>query len=144
MRTAHRSPAPAGLAGAAQNAPAGDAGLWISAGWAFAPAVAGPLHLAAALVPTRRLASVEGQSAPLSPALGPQSAVASPSSTLGGLAPLSSAFSYYLARLLFTLVDHPLAPLRIFVLKLCSGSWLISLLQSSPAITFPRQESPSL
>src|SRR5205823_10970075 len=101
---------------------AGDAGLGISAGRAFAPAVAGSLHFAAALVPTCRLAPVEGQSAPLSPALGPQSAVASPSSTLGGLAPLSSALSHYLARLLFTLVDLPLAPVWIFVLKLCSGS----------------------
>src|SRR2546421_12013078 len=125
MRTAHRIPAPAGLVGAAQNAPAGDAGLWISADRAFGPAVACSVHLAAALVPTRRLAPVEGQSAPLSPALDSQSAVASPSSTLGGLAPLSSALAHHLARLFLTLVDHPLAPLRIFVLKLCSGSWLL-------------------
>src|SRR5437867_1342688 len=122
MRTAHRIPAPAGLVGAAQNAPAGDAGLWISADRAFGPAVACSLHLAAALVPTRRLAPVEGQSAPLSPALGSQSALASPSSTRGGLAPLSSALSHHLARLFLTLVDHPLAPVWIFVLKLCSGS----------------------
>src|SRR5712691_8578716 len=122
MRTAHRILAPAGLAGAAQNAPVGHAGLWISAHLVGCPTVACSWEVAAALVPTRRLAPVEGQSAPLSPALGPQSAVASPSSTRGGLAPLSSPLSHYLARLLFTLVDHPLASLRIFVLKLCSGS----------------------
>src|SRR5256712_9980675 len=122
MRTAHRILATAGLAGATQNAPVGDAGLWISADLAFGPAVACSLQVAAALVPTRRLAPVEGQSAPLSPALGSQSALASPSSTRGGLAPLSSALSHHLARLFLTLVDHPLAPLRIFVLKLCSGS----------------------
>src|SRR6266702_2907806 len=80
------------------------------------------LHVAPALVPTRRLAPVEGQNAPLSPALGSQSALASPSSTLGRLAPLSSALSHHLARLFLTLVDHPLAPVWIFVLKLCSGS----------------------
>src|SRR5437588_12700729 len=122
MRTAHRILAPAGLAGAAQNAPAGDAGLWISAHLVGCPTVAGSWEVAAALVPTDRLAPVEGQSAPLSPALGSQSAVASPSSTLGALAPLSSATSHYLARLLFTLVDLPLATVWIFVLKLCSGS----------------------
>src|SRR5947209_8114605 len=126
MRTAHRIPATAGLAGTAQNAPVGHPGLWISARRALCPAVAGSWEVAAALVPTRRLAPVEGQSAPLSPALGSQSAVASPSSTLGGLAPLSSALSHYLARLFFTLVDLPLAPLRIFVLKLCSGSCFMS------------------
>src|SRR5438876_7199718 len=123
MRTAHRILATAGLAGATQNAPVGDAGLWISADLAFGPAVACSLQVAAALVPTRRLAPVEGQSAPLSPALGSQSALASPSSTRGGLAPLSSALSHHLARLFLTLVDHPLAPVWIFVLKLCSGSW---------------------
>src|ERR1700681_933265 len=122
MRTADRIPAPAGLVGAAQTAPAGDAGLWLSAGHAFAAAVAGSLSLAASLVPTSRLAPVEGQRAPLSSALGAQSALASPSSTRGGLAPLSSALSHHLARLFFTLVDYPLAPLRIFVLNLCSGS----------------------
>src|SRR6266487_979843 len=122
MRTAHRSPAPAGLAGAAHNAPVGDAGLWISARRACGPAVACSLQVAPALVPTRRLAPVEGQNAPLSPALGSQSALASPSSTLGRLAPLSSALSHHLALLFLTLVDHPLAPVWIFVLKLCSGS----------------------
>src|SRR2546423_15659669 len=99
MRTAHRILAPARLASPAQNAPAGDAGLWISALRAFAPAVACSLHLAAALVPTRRLAPVERQSAPLSPALGFQAAVASPSSTPGGLAPLSSGLAHHLGRL---------------------------------------------
>src|SRR5205823_6246766 len=123
MRTAHRNPSTAGLAGAAQNAPVGHPGLWISARRAFCPAVAGSWEVAASLVPTRRLAPVEGQSAPLSPALGPQLALASPSSTPGGLAPLSSALSHHLARLFLTLVDHPLAPVWIFVLKLCSGSW---------------------
>src|SRR2546421_3012418 len=71
MRTAHRIPATAGLAGAAQNAPIGHPGLWISARRAFCPAVACSWEVAASLVPTRRLAPVEGQSAPLSPALGP-------------------------------------------------------------------------
>src|SRR5712691_1702926 len=122
MRTPDRIAAPAELADAAQNAPVGHPGLRISAGHARAATVAGPCQVAAALVPTRRLAPVAGQSAPLSPALGPQSPLANASPTLVGLAPLSSALSHYLARLLFTLVDHPLAPLRIFVLKLCSGS----------------------
>src|SRR5438105_13938248 len=123
MRTAHRIPATPELAGAAQNASVGHPGLWISALLAGGAVVACPFQITAALVPTSRLAPVAGQSAPLSPALGPQSAVANPPPMLGGLAPLSSALSHYLARLLFTLVDHPLAPLRIFVLKLCSESW---------------------
>src|SRR5437764_11327283 len=103
MRTPDRIPAPSGLASEAQNAPVGDAGLWISAGLACCAAVACSLHLAASLVPTSRLALVEGQSAPLSPALGPQSALASPSPPLLGLAPLSAALSHHLACLLFTL-----------------------------------------
>src|SRR6266849_8766483 len=122
MRTAARIPAPPGLAGTAQNAPVGHPGLWLSALLARCAAVAGSVHLAAAVVPTSRLAPVEGQSAPLSSALGPQSALASPSPTLGGLASLSSALSHHLARLLFPRVDSPLAPVRIFVLNLCSGS----------------------
>src|SRR5436309_15890744 len=128
MRTAHRTPATAGLAGAAQNAPVGHSGLWISARRAFCPAVAWSWEVAASSVPTRRLAPVEGHSAPLSPALGSQLALASPSSTPGGLAALSSALSHHLASLFLTHVDHPLAPLWIFVLTLCSGSCWISTL----------------
>src|SRR2546423_11356653 len=65
------------------------------------------------------------------------SALANASPTLFGRASLSSALSHHLARLLFTLVDHSLAPVRMFVLKLCSGSCYILL---SPTHLPPRQE----
>ncbi len=55
------------------------------------------------------------------------SALANASSTLLGLAPLSPALSHHLARLLFPLVDHSLAPVWIFVLTLCSGSCFVLL-----------------
>src|SRR2546421_968937 len=124
MRTAHRLVAPAQLAGAAQTALVGDAGLRLSVGHAFAAVVAGLLPLARALVPTRRLAALAGQSAPVSSALVAGSALASPSSTLGRLAPLSAAHSYHLAHLFCTLVDGSLAPMWISVLKLCFESCL--------------------
>ena len=122
MRAAHRIAAPAHLAGAAQTALVGDAGVRLSVGHAFAAAAEGLLSLAAAVVPTRRLAAVAGQGAALSSALVPQSALASPSPALGGLASLSAANSSDVARLFSTLVDDSLAPMWISVLKLCSGS----------------------
>src|SRR6266566_3361145 len=99
MRTTHRIVAPAQLAGAAQTALVGDAGLWLSVGHAWAAAADGLLSLAAAVVPTSRLAALAGQSAPL-----------------------SSACSSELACLFCPLVDGSLAPMWISVLKLCSGS----------------------
>src|SRR5947209_10085654 len=118
MRTAHRRVAPAQLAGATPTALVGDAGLWLSVGHAWAAAADGLLSLAAAVVPTSRLAALAGQSAPLSSALVAQSPLASSSPTLGRLASLSAALSYHLACLLFTLVDDPMAPMWISVLKL--------------------------
>src|SRR5947207_6825871 len=122
MRTAHRLVAPAHLAGAAQTALVGDAGLWLAVGHAFATTVAGPLPLAGAVVSTGRLAAVAGQSPTLSVTLVAQSALAGPSALLGGLASLSAARSGDLARLFCPLVDDPLAPMRISVLILCSES----------------------
>jgi hypothetical protein len=54
------------------------------------------------------------------------SALANASPTLFVLAPLSPTLPHYLASLLLTVVDHPLAPVRTFVLKVCSGSCLES------------------
>src|SRR5437588_12569048 len=122
MRTAHRLVAPAQLAGATPTALVGDAGLWLSVGHAWAAAADGLLSLAAAVVPTSRLAALAGQSAPLSSALVAGSALASPSATPGRLASLSAACSSDLAGLFCPLVDDPLAPMWISVLKLCSGS----------------------
>ena len=122
MRTAHRLLAPAQLAGAAQTAFVGDAGLRCAVGYAFATTVAGALPLAGAVVSTRRLAAVAGQSAALSAALVAQSALAGPCALLGGLAPLSAARSGDLAGLFGALVDDSLAPMWIFVLILCSES----------------------
>src|SRR5690348_10950805 len=122
MRTLDRLVAPAQLVGATSTALVGDAGLRGAAVAARPAAVAGALPLAAALVPTRRLATVAGQGAALSPALVAQPALADPSTPLGGLASLSAAHAYHLARLLFTLVDDALAPMWIFVLILCSAS----------------------
>ncbi len=121
-RTPDRIPPTSGLLVAAQNAPVGHAGLWISALVALSTTLACPFPVAPALVPTSRLALVDGKSSRVSPSVGTQSALANVSPTLFGLAPLSSALSHHLASLLFTLVDHSLAPVRMFVLKVCSVS----------------------
>src|SRR5438876_4933531 len=128
-RTRARIPAAARVGAASQNAPVGHPGLWLSLVDACSPALAGPLPAAGQLVPTRRLAPVDSESSPLSPSLGAQSALAHPSSPVFWLPALSSALPCHLAHLFFTLVDHSLASMRIFVLKLCFVSCACSLPQ---------------
>ena len=121
-RTPDRIPPAPALEAASQNALVGHSGLWIPPVSACPIAAAGPFQALRSLVPTSRLALVDSESSPLSPSLGAQSALANPSPTVFWVATLSPALPHYLAGLLLTVVDHPLASVRIFVLKLCSGS----------------------
>ena len=121
-RTPDRIPAAPRLGAASQTVVVSYPGLWLSALLARSLPVAGPLPALRGLVSPSRLALVDGQSSLVPPAVGTESALANPSPPFFGLPPLSPALSHYLAGLLFSLVDHPLAPVRFFVLKLCSGS----------------------
>ena len=121
-RTPDRIPPASGLGVASQNALVGDPGLQFPALFAGLLPVSGPLQTARDVVPTRRLAPVDNESSLVSPPLGAQSALAKASPPLFWLPSLSSALSHDLATLLFTVVDHPLASMRTFVLKLCSES----------------------
>src|SRR5436305_14308300 len=87
MRTAHRLLAPTQLAGAAQTAVVGDAGLRCAVGYAFATTVAGAVPLAGAVVPTPRLAAVAGQRAALSDRREAQDGSARPLLAPGGVHP---------------------------------------------------------
>lgn len=107
---------------AGQNAVVSDPSLGVCALCAGSPPDAGPLPAGGALLSRRRRARVDHHRPLVPPALGAQPALATPCSLLFGRPPLSTTLSHDLAGLFCSLLDDPLAPVRFFVLKLCSGS----------------------
>src|SRR5579883_2150642 len=111
--------------GAAPQTPAADhAGVRLFACRPGSSPVPSSRSVALPLGPTRRLAAVDGEVAPVSAALVSQSALALPSPLLCllRLAALSAPLPPHLAALFPALVDDPVASIWISVLKLCSGS----------------------